>query len=134
MFFAYENTTKRLFQGTLTFSSTFSFDTIFVCPGQLCLLLGNCSQVQSEPANPQFNFETSLYMIRKSQFLCIEVTKIGEKWLILLILQGYCRFLSWYIAWLLFSTRLLAKFEFPARISNKACLNLQVLCNIVHQM
>ena len=34
MFLAYENTTKRLFQGTPTFSSTFSFDIIFVCPGQ----------------------------------------------------------------------------------------------------
>ena len=33
-----------------------------------------------------------------------------------------------------FSLRLLAKFEFPARISNKTCLNLQVLWKIVHQM
>ena len=32
-------------------------------------------------------------------------------------------FSSWYIAWLLFSLRLLAKFEFPARRSNKTCLN-----------
>ena len=31
---------------------------------------------------------------------------------------------SWYIAGLLFSLRLLAKFEIPARISNKTCLNL----------
>ena len=59
---------------------------------QLCLLLGNCPQVPSE-----FNYITSrlpiqlrkqVSMIRKSQFLCIEVTKIGEKWLVLLILQG----------------------------------------------
>ena len=35
-----------------------------------------------------------------------------------------CGFSSWYIARLLFSLRLLAKFEFPARISNKTCLNL----------
>ena len=33
------------------------------------------------------------------------------------------RFSSWYIAGLLFPLRLLAKFEFPARISKKSCLN-----------
>ena len=38
-----------------------------------------------------------------------------------------CGFSSWYIAWLLFSLRLLAKFEFPARISNKTCLNLCII-------
>ena len=43
-------------------------------------------------------------------------------------------FLSWYIACLLFSPRLLAKFEFHARISNKTCLNLLVLWKIVHRM
>ena len=36
-------------------------------------------------------------------------------------------YLNWYIAWLLFSPRLLAKFEFPPQISNKACLDLQEL-------
>ena len=30
--------------------------------------------------------------------------------------------------------RLLDKFEFPARISNKTCLNLQVLWKVVHQI
>ena len=34
-----------------------------------------------------------------------------------------CGFSSWYIVWLLFSQRLLTKFEFPARIPNKTCLN-----------
>ena len=34
-----------------------------------------------------------------------------------------CGFSFWYIAWLFF-TKLLAKFELPARISNKMCLNL----------
>ena len=34
-----------------------------------------------------------------------------------------------YIAGLLFSLRLLAKFEFPARISNKTCLNFARACN-----
>ena len=33
-----------------------------------------------------------------------------------------CGFSSWYTAWLRFSLRLLAKFEVPARISNKTCL------------
>ena len=44
--------TKRLFQGTLTFTSTFSFDIIFVMSRptvqQLCLLLSNWPQVLSE--------------------------------------------------------------------------------------
>ena len=35
----------------------------------------------------QFNFENKS-MIRKNQFLCIEVIKIGAKWLVLLIMQG----------------------------------------------
>ena len=38
-----------------------------------------------------------------------------------------CGFSSWYIAWLPFSLRLLAKFEFPARGSNKICLNKAVM-------
>ena len=38
------------------------------------------------------------------------------------VASNLCGFSSWYIAWLLFSLRLLAKFEFPARISNKTCL------------
>ena len=35
-----------------------------------------------------------------------------------------CGFSSWYIAWLLFSPRLLTKFEFPARMSSKSCVNV----------
>ena len=38
------------------------------------------------------------------------------------IAKHVCGFSSWYIAWLAFSLRLLAKFEFPARISNKTRL------------
>ena len=38
-----------------------------------------------------------------------------------------CGYLSWYIAWLLVLLRLLANFEFPARISNKTCFNLFAL-------
>ena len=59
---------------------------------QLCLLLGNCPQVSSEfnyiTGRPPIQLRKQVSMIRKSQFLCIEVTKIGEKWLVLLILQG----------------------------------------------
>ena len=59
---------------------------------QLCLLLGNCPQVPSEfsyiTGRPPIQLQKQVSMIRKSQFLCIEVTKIGEKWLVLLILQG----------------------------------------------
>ena len=40
------------------------------------------------------------------------------------MIASMCGFSSWYIAWLPFSLRLLAKFEFPARISNKTCLNV----------
>ena len=44
--------TKRLFQGTPTFTSTFSFDIIFVMSRptvqHLCLLLSNWPQVPSE--------------------------------------------------------------------------------------
>ena len=73
----------------------------------------------------------NLYNQKKS-VLGTEVTKIGEKWLVLLICKDskhLCGFSSWYIAWLLFSLRLLAKFEFRARISNKTCLNaLKRLC------
>ena len=36
-----------------------------------------------------------------------------------------CGFSSWYIAWLLFPLKLLAKSEFPARISNKTCLKYE---------
>ena len=65
---------------------------------------------------------------QKQSVLCIEVTKLGEKWLVLLILQG-----SQASVWLLilvhcmvtFSLRLLAKFEFPAPISNKTCRKRQ---------
>ena len=52
------------------------------------LLLGNCSQVPSEfnyiTGRPPIQLRKQVSMIRKSQFLCIEVTKIGEKWLVLL--------------------------------------------------
>ena len=39
-------------------------------------------------------------------------------------IASICGFSSWYIAWLLFLLRHLAKFEFPARIPNKTCLNI----------
>ena len=59
---------------------------------QLCLLLGNCPQVPSEfnyiTGQPPIQLRKQVSMTRKSRFLCIEVTKIGEKWLVLLILQG----------------------------------------------
>ena len=88
MFFAYENTTKRLFQ--LQFRHHFRMSRPTV--EQLCLLQGSCPQIPSE-----FNYVTGrlpiqlrkqVCVIRKSQFLCIEVTEIGENWLVLLILQG----------------------------------------------
>ena len=59
---------------------------------QLCLPLGNCPQVPSEfnyiTGQPPIQLRKQVSKTRKSQFLCIEVTKIGEKWLVLLILQG----------------------------------------------
>ena len=59
---------------------------------QLCLLLGNWPQVPSEfnciTGQPPTGLRKQVPIIRKSQFLCIEVTKIGEEWLVLLILQG----------------------------------------------
>ena len=59
---------------------------------QLCLLLGNWPQVPSEfnsiTCRPPTGLRKQVPIIRKSQFLCIEVTKIGEEWLVLLILQG----------------------------------------------
>ena len=61
---------------------------------QLCLPLGNCPRVPSEfnyiTGRPpiQLRKQVSMIRIRKSQLLCIEVTKIREKWLVLLILQG----------------------------------------------
>ena len=58
---------------------------------QLCLLLGNWPQVPSEfnciTGRPPTGLRKQVPIIRKSQFLCIEVTKIGEEWLVLLILQ-----------------------------------------------
>ena len=58
---------------------------------QLCLLLGNFPQVPSEfnyiTGQPSIQLRKQISLARKSQFLCIEVTKIGEKWLVLLILQ-----------------------------------------------
>ena len=57
------------------------------------LLLGNCPQVPSEfnyiTGRPPIQLRKQVSMIRKSQFLCIEVTKIGEKWLVLLILSVF---------------------------------------------
>ena len=51
---------------------------------QLCLLLGNCPQVPSEfnyiTGRPPIQLQKQFSMIRNSQFLCIAVTKIGEKW------------------------------------------------------
>ena len=59
---------------------------------QLCLMLGNWPQVPSEfnciTSQPPIGLQKQVSIIRKSQFWCIEVTKIGEKWLVLLILQG----------------------------------------------
>ena len=94
MFLAKENTTKRLFQGTPTFSSTFSFDIIFLCPGLqysnyvYCWVIGLRFLVNSTvlPVDRKLDFENKS-PLSESQFLCIEVTKIGEEWLDLLILQ-----------------------------------------------
>ena len=59
---------------------------------QLCLLLSNWPQVPSEfnciTGRPPTGLRKQVPIIRKSQFLCIEVTKIGDEWLVLLILQG----------------------------------------------
>ena len=62
---------------------------------------------------------------QKESVLCIEVTKIAEKWLVLLILQGLQA--SVWVSILVhcmvtFFTKTFAKFGFPARISNKTCL------------
>ena len=50
---------------------------------QLCLLLGNWPQVPSEfnciTGRPPTGLRKQVPIIRKSQFLCIEVTKIGEE-------------------------------------------------------
>ena len=59
---------------------------------QLCLLLGNWPQVPSEfncisTGRPPIGLRKQVSIIRKSQFLCNEVAKIGDKWLVLLILQ-----------------------------------------------
>ena len=76
-------------------------------------------------------------MIRKSQFLCVEVTKIREKFRFV----NFERIASICVGFILvhcMATFFKAKFEFPAQISNKTsyknCLNLQVLWKIVHQM
>ena len=64
---------------------------------------------------------------QKESVLCIEVTKIGEKLIVLLILQGKQASVWVFIlvhCLVTFSLRLLAKFEFPARRSNKCCLKL----------
>ena len=65
---------------------------------------------------------------RKESVLCIEVTKIGEK---MISFVNFARIASICVGFhlgtlhgYLFSQRLLAKFEFPARISNKTCLKL----------
>ena len=49
---------------------------------QLCSLLGNCPQVPSEfnyiTGRPPIQLREQVSLIRKSQFLCIDVSKIGE--------------------------------------------------------
>ena len=73
---------------------------------------------------------------RKESVLCIEVTKTGEKLLVLLILQGYQASVWVFIlvhCMVTFSPRLLAKFEFPARRSNKTCPNTLDVSAIMDQ-
>ena len=60
---------------------------------------------------------TEFPTIRKNQFCVLRSLELeGNS-------KPLCGFSSWYIAWLLFSLRLLAKSEVSARTSNKTCLN-----------
>ena len=69
---------------------------------------------------------------RKESVLCIEVTKKGKKLLVLLNLQGQQASVWVFIlvhCMVNFFTKTLAKFEFPARRSNKTCLKAFRKCS-----